>query len=157
MSTSLIVRPPLLVLRQGIAAALDASGGPISEAAGRLTSPLAGNAKWVSGTIASLAISGTATVIFDLGLDWQQYGLLQLTVTGTAALSAITERASDDGATDAQDLIASSGVPLVLTLAAAGQAQGVALVAGRYVRVAITNGGTAQGAGAGVRLVALPA
>lgn len=111
---------------------------------------------WVSGALASLAISGTVVCVFDLGENWRDYSLLQLTVTGTAALASIAESASDDGATNAQDLIATSGVPLALVLSAAGQAQGVAMVAGRYVRIAITNGGTAQGAGANVRLVAMP-
>lgn len=112
---------------------------------------------WVSGVLAGAGAGAVRNIVFDLGLEWARYALAQITITGTAPLAGITERASDDGVTDAQDLIATSGVPLVLTLSAAGQAQGVAMVAGRYVRIGITNGPTAQGAGAGVRLVAMPA
>lgn len=113
---------------------------------------------WVptSNVLASAGAGAVRTMVFDLGDDWDLYSLLQITVTGTAALASITERASDDGATDAQDLLAPAGLPLVLTLPAAGSAQGLALVAGRFVRVAVTNGGSAQGAGAAVRLVAMP-
>lgn len=42
---------------------------------------------WVSGTPASLAASGTAVVVFDLGPNWMFYGLVQVLITPVAPSS----------------------------------------------------------------------
>jgi hypothetical protein len=116
----------------------------------------AGLPRWVSGTLASLAISGQAVVIFDLGDDFEQYSVVQISIKGTAALAGIAEDSSDDGVTKHQSLIATNGSAMSLVLSAAGETTGVGMVSGRYLILTLTNGATAQGAGAMVRVVLNP-
>ena len=110
---------------------------------------------WVDGTIASLPISTAVVVRFDLGPDWRQYPLLQLNIKTTQAIVSAAAYASDDGTTnDAPLQAASGGAPFFGT--AAGDMPVVVLAASRYVRVAVNNSTTIQGATAQVRLVAIP-
>lgn len=57
-------RVPVLVMEAGI--------GPVS--------PGGPDAGWVSGNLANLGPSATVQAVFDLGPDWDQYGLCQLNV-----------------------------------------------------------------------------
>lgn len=156
MPASLNISLPTLVLRSGVTLPIDGSG-PAQQSAGREALAGAGGAKWLSGNPASLAIGATSTIVFDLGADWQSYGLLQVAVRGTQALASINAYGSDDGTTTATPLCATSGSALAMTLAAAGDAVAAALPSGRFIIVVLVNGAAAQGATATVRLTAHPA
>ena len=155
MPASLSISLPVLVLLSGILAPID-GGGPAQQSAGREALPGAGGAKWVSGNPASLAISGTSTVVFDLGADWQLYGLLQFHIRGSQALASINAYGGDDVSAP-WSLCATTGSALALTLTAAGTVVATAIPTGRFVRIVIVNGATAQDTTAAVRLTAHPA
>jgi len=114
---------------------------------------------WVSGTLASLAISATATLVFDLGQDWAQYALAQINVKGTQAITSITAYGSDSATVTTTDrlLCATTGSALAMVLAAAGEVAATVLVSGRYIRIVIVNGGTAQASTAAVSVTQFPA
>jgi len=155
MPASLDISLPTLVLLSGVTLPIDGAG-PAQQSAGREALVGAGGAKWVSGNPASLAISGTSTVVFDLGSDWQCYGLLTLHARGSQALASISAFGGDDVAAP-WPLAATTGSALAMTLTAAGIAVATAMPTGRYVRVVLVNGATAQDATAAVRLTANPA
>jgi hypothetical protein len=111
-----------------------------------------------TGTLASLAASGTATLVFDLAAQdgstaWKQMCSVLLGISGGTASSGSSIKCywSDDGS-------ATDQVPAVPCYNAAGGAvnyTGGLDVAGmqlmvmkRYLRVVIVNGSTPQGAGA---------
>lgn len=151
------VRLPVLVLRQGVEAPLPDIDLSFSDSV-KLYGSRTGKPRWISGTIASLAISGAAKLIFDLGPDWHQYGLLAIAVKGNNAITSITCSASDDaGVSNASPLHSATGAGAVsLALAAAGDALALALPSGQYIVIDVVNGGTAQAATSNVRITAYP-
>ena len=120
---------------------------------------------WISGDIANLAASGVATIIFDLGPNWDQYNVVQLGVVPagpSSGLSGVSAFSSDDpnfnAALDVQ-LNNCWATAFGAVAAAINAAQSCAFSPmGRYFIVRATNadGANAQGAGAFVRLAAYP-
>jgi hypothetical protein len=120
---------------------------------------------WVSGDIASLAAAGTATLIFDLGPNWDQYNVVQLGFVPagpSSGLSGVAVYSSGDAAFNA-----AADPQLNYTWATAVGAASMAINApqsamfspmDRYLIVRATNadGVNAQGAGAFVALAAYP-
>lgn len=54
---------------------------------------------WVSGTPGGLAASGSADCIFDLGMNWDKYGLVQFTnsdISGSSGVTIAFARSSDN-------------------------------------------------------------
>ncbi len=121
-------------------------------------------AGWVSGTIASLAASASATMIFDLGPNWDQYPYVTVTVnpqgssSGLTALQVFGSRTTTD--TDVERLnfayATSFAGQSVAPTTANGVQSGIYRPAGRYVIVKATNadGTNAQGASASVAVTA---
>ena len=120
---------------------------------------------WISGDIAGLALSATATATFDLGPNWDQYNCVQVGVVPagpSSGLSAVQAFSSDDAtfnaATDVQ-LNNVWGATYAAISAAITTPQTCSFAPmGRYFIVRATNadGVNAQGAGAFVRLTAYP-
>lgn len=141
---------PNLSLRSGVSAIAGGGAGP----------------GWVSGEIASLAASGTATVIFDLGPNWQAYGSVQIAVVPagpSSGLSNVTVRSSDDAtfsATADPTLNSTNATTFGTGIAASVTTPQSSFVApmGRFLGVIATNadGVNAQGATAFVQICAYP-
>jgi len=121
---------------------------------------------WVSGDIASLAASGTATLVFDLGPNWDQYNVVQVAVVPagpSSGLSGVAVYSSADAAfsaaTDPQ-LNYTWGVSFGPAAGAAVTTPQSAMFSpmDRYLIVRATNADAvnAQGAGAFVQLAASP-
>jgi hypothetical protein len=141
-------QPSILKMRSGVAAVADGNGPG-----------------WVSGGIASLALSATATIVFDLGPNWDQYNVVQLGVVPagpSSGLSGVAAYSSDDAVFNA-----AADVQLNTCWATSFGAVSAAVNApqscafnpmGRYFIVRATNadGVNAQGAGAFVQLCAYP-
>lgn len=120
---------------------------------------------WVSGDIASLVALAVATIVFDLGPNWDQYPVIQVGVMPagpSSGLSAFSVSSSDNAVYSA-----ATDLPLNNVWATAMGSISVAVAApqtgsfspmGRYVIVRATNADAvnAQGAGAFVRLCAYP-
>lgn len=121
---------------------------------------------WVSGDIAALAAAGTATVVFDLGPNWDQYNVVQVALVPagpSSGLNAVAAYSSPDATFNA-----AVDPQLNYTWATAfGPAAGAAVATpqaamfspmDRYLIVRATNadGVNAQGAGAFVQLAAHP-
>jgi hypothetical protein len=116
---------------------------------------------WVSGDIAALAAAGTATIVFDLGPNWDQYNVVQLAVVPagpSSGLSGVAVYSSDD-----TNFNAAVDPQLNYTWATAVGAASMAIAApqsamftpqSRYMIVRATNadGANAQGAGAFMQL-----
>ena len=121
---------------------------------------------WVSGDIASLAAAGAATVIFDLGPNWDQYNVVQVALVPagpSSGLSGVAAYSSADPAFNAaQDpqLNYTWGTSFGPAAGAAAAAPQSAMFTpmDRYLIVRATNadGANAQGAGAFVQLSAHP-
>lgn len=120
---------------------------------------------WVSGDIASLALSATATAIFDLGPNWDQYNCVQVGVVPagpSSGLSAVQAFSSDDAAfTAATDVQLNNvwGATFGAISAAVTTPQTCSFAPmGRYFIVRATNADAvnAQGAGAFLRVTAYP-
>jgi hypothetical protein len=120
---------------------------------------------WVSGDIASLALSATATVIFDLGPNWDQYNCVQVGVVPAApssGLSAVQAFSSDDAVFSATSDVQLNNVwgATYGALSAAITTPQTCIFApmGRYFIVRATNadGVNAQGATAFIRITAYP-
>jgi hypothetical protein len=99
---------------------------------------------WVSGYIASLAALGVATVVFDLGPNFDQYVIVQYAVSPlgpSSGLSAVAAFSSD-----------------TIALDASGPASILARPMGRYFIVQATNADAvnALGAASFVRISAYP-
>lgn len=150
MTRPAVNRPPVVVM--------ETDANPVSAGGG-----VAG---WVSGSPAALADGAGATVVFDLGPDWQQYVVAQIVVLSTAAggsLSAIQDYGSDTpGITSArrmkEALAAGSTTTFLTVTSAVGPQAHYVRPIGRYVVMSMTNTATfgAQGAGAKVTLAAYP-
>ncbi|UOF78618.1 hypothetical protein [Bacteriophage sp.] len=142
-------QPSILKMRSGAAAV--AGGGTIPG--------------WVSGDIASLAASATATIVFDLGPNWDQYNVVQVGVVPagpSSGLSGVAAYSSDDAAFNAAQDIQLNNVwgatfGAISAAVAAPQTTSFAPM-GRYFIVRATNadGANAQGAGAFVAICAYP-
>lgn len=125
-------------------------------------------AGWVSGTPAGLAPSAFVNVTFDLGPDWDQYGVCEIVITPqgpSSGFSNIVFYGSDTAAvtsTSRRRASNTTGGPSVFFIASLTTAGGVQLVsmrpAGRYVITTLNNAdaGAAIGASAKVQLVAYP-
>lgn len=120
---------------------------------------------WVSGDIASLALSATATLVFDLGPNWDQYNVVQVGVVPAApssGLSAVQAYSSDDAVFNATtDVLLNNvwGATYAGISAAVATPQTCSFAPmGRYFIVRATNadGVNAQGATAFVRITAYP-
>lgn len=141
-------QPSILKMRSGVSA-VAAGNGP----------------GWVSGDIASLAASGTATLIFDLGPNWDQYNVVQVGVVPagpSSGLSGVAAYSSDD-----VTFSAAADVQLNNCWATSFGAISAAITTpqscafnpmGRYFILRATNadGANAQGAGAFVQVCAYP-
>jgi hypothetical protein len=120
---------------------------------------------WVSGDIAALAAAGTATVVFDLGPNWDQYNVVQVALVPagpSSGLSGVSVHSSADAsfnaATDPQ-LNYTWGTPFGAAAVAMSVPQSAMFSPmDRYLIVRATNadGVNAQGAGAFVQLAAYP-
>lgn len=120
---------------------------------------------WISGDIASLAAAGTATIVFDLGPNWDQYGVVQLAFVPagpSSGLSGVAVYSSSDAA-----FSAATDPQLNYTWATAVGAASMAITTpqsamfspmDRYMIIRATNadGANPQGAGAFVALAAYP-
>ena len=142
-------QPSILKMRSGVAAV--AGGGSIPG--------------WVSGDIAGLALSATATIVFDLGPNWDQYNVVQIGVVPagpSSGLSAVKAFSSDDAVLNAASDVALNNcwaTAFGVVSAAVNTPQSCAFnPMGRYFIVQATNadGVNAQGAGAFVQLCAYP-
>lgn len=120
---------------------------------------------WISGDIASLALSATATLVFDLGPNWDQYNCVQVGVIPagpSSGLSAVQAFSSDDAAFSAATDIQLNnvwGATYGAISAAITTPQTCSFAPmGRYFIVRATNadGVNAQGATAFVRITAYP-
>lgn len=120
---------------------------------------------WVSGDIASLALSATATLVFDLGPNWDQYNVVQVGVVPAApssGLSAVKAYSSDDAVFSATtDVLLNNvwGATYAGISAAITTPQTCSFAPmGRYFIVQATNADAvnAQGATAFVRVTAYP-
>lgn len=110
---------------------------------------------WLSGNPASLGSNGVVTSVFDLGPQWNQYGLLQATLKGSQAISAVLH-CGDNGTTIVAPLMGVNALGAALSLAGAGFAQALVLPSGRYVHAVVTSGAIAQDATCSVRLTTYP-
>ena len=142
-------RPPVLVMETDV--------NPVA----------AGNGPgWVSGTPANLADGASVVCVFDLGPDWGQYTVAQISTKSTVAtsLSAVQVAGSDNttwsdnrrcrsltNASDAQTLYATVNT-------AGGAQQSLVKPSGRYLLVSITNTAAAgaQGASSKVAVTVYP-
>lgn len=120
---------------------------------------------WISGDIASLAAAGTATIVFDLGPNWDQYNVVQLAVVPagpSSGLSGVAAYSSNDAS-----FSAAADPQLNYTWATSFGVASAAINApqsamfspmDRYLIVRATNadGVNPQGAGAFVQLAAYP-
>jgi hypothetical protein len=141
-------QPSILKMRSGVAA-VGAGNGP----------------GWVSGDLASLALSATATIVFDLGPNWDQYNVVQLAVVPagpSSGLTAVKAFSSDDAVLSAATDVAlnncwATTFGVISAAVAAPQSCDFSPM-GRYFIVQATNadGVNAQGAGAFVQLCAYP-
>ncbi len=120
---------------------------------------------WVSGDIAALAAAGTATIIFDLGPNWDQYNVVQLAVVPAGPSSGLSGVAAYSSADPAFNAAADPQLNYTWSTsfgvaAAAINAPQAAMFSpmDRYLIVRATNadGANAQGAGAFVQLAAYP-
>lgn len=116
-------------------------------------------AGWVSGTIASLAASGTATIIFDLGADWVYYPFVRIYVNALAPSSGLINTSVNSAATVGGTLLrqgfmdTDSVSTTYLTFASANGPQTVDFrPMGRYVYISATNGDGANALGASSRI-----
>ena len=119
---------------------------------------------WVSGQIASLALSGSATTLFDIGPNWDRYNRVTFTVFPQApstGLTAIIVSGSDTVALNNErrprDINASApGSVNFAATSAAGSVSFSVRPIGRFVHVQATNadGTAAQGAAAKITMVA---
>lgn len=126
----------------------------------------AGPAGWVSGNPAGLAAGAAADVIFDLGADWDQYGVFCLTMSskGPAAQFASVQISSgpvaayDDASRVNYANSAGLNAAYITSLLTANGAMEASFRArGRYVCVRMANeASNAQGAGAVCKLTAYP-
>lgn len=142
-------QPSIMKMRSGVAA-VAAGNGP----------------GWVSGDIASLAASATATIVFDLGPNWDQYGVVQLAVVPAGPSSGL----SNVKAFSSADAVLSAAADPQLNYTwgtSFGPAAGAAITApqsamfspmDRYFIVQATNADAvnAQGAGAFMQLAMNP-
>ena len=120
---------------------------------------------WVSGDIASLVALAVATIVFDLGPNWDQYNVVQVGVVPagpSSGLTAVSVFSSDDAtfnaATDVQlNNVWATTFGVVSVAIAAPQSSGFSPM-GRYLIVRATNvdAVNAQGAAAFVRVTAYP-
>src|SRR5574343_1610368 len=118
---------------------------------------------WISGDIAALAASATATMVFDRGPQWGQYNCVQVAVVPagpSSGLNAVSAFSSDDAtfaaASDVQ-LNNVWGATFGAISAAVNAAQSTIFAPmGRYFIVRATNADAvnAQGAGAFVQICA---
>lgn len=120
---------------------------------------------WVNGDIASLAAAGTATIIFDLGPNWDQYNVVQVALVPagpSSGLSGVAAYSSADPAFSAAadpQLNYTWGTSFGAAAAAMSAPQSAMFSPmDRYLIVRATNadGANAQGAGAFVQLAAYP-
>lgn len=120
---------------------------------------------WVSGDIASLVALAVATLVFDLGPNWDQYPVIQVGVMPAApssGLSAFQVYSSDDAVFSATADLPLNNVWATtlgsISAAVATPQTGSFSPMGRYVIVRATNADAvnAQGAGAFVRVCAYP-
>lgn len=147
MTTPVFRRQPVLVMETGIN---QVPGGA--------------QAGWVSGNPAGLADGATATVVFDLGPQWDQYPVIGLSVqpVGATGFSAVQAFGSDTTAVNSARRLtggfSASGAPSAL-LASILSADGASSIAlrpmGRYVVVQMTN--TAAGGAMGASKATLAA
>lgn len=120
---------------------------------------------WVSGDIASLAAAGTATIVFDLGPNWDQYNCVQVGVVPagpSSGLSGVSAYSSDDAsfnaALDVQLNNVWGATFGAISAAVAAPQSTIFAPMGRYFIVRATNadGANSQGAGAFVQICAYP-
>lgn len=117
------------------------------------------DAGWVSGTIASLAASGTATIIFDLGADWVFYPYVRIYFTALAPSSGLINTSVNSSATIGGTLLRQGFIDTdsvsttYLTLASANGPQTADIrPMGRYIYISATNGDGANALGATSRI-----
>lgn len=126
---------------------------------------------WVSGTPASLADGASATVIFDMGINWRHYGTVALSILSTTATSLsdiqvisadtaalpspVTKRLKELNTPTSGTALAGS---LYVVTTANGSQSGLFRPMGRYVIVRCTNtaAGGVQGAGSKICFAAYP-
>lgn len=147
---AMIEKPPVMMMRAGVSQV--AAGGQL--------------AGWVSGNPASMAAAATVDCVFDLGPDWDQYGLVSIVMVSTAPAASYQGVAVSGGNTPAYDNAlrmgfansAGSGSIYVTNVTTTGGGNNVMVRPhGRYVIVKMTNdAANPQGAGASVSLIAYP-
>lgn len=143
-------KPPVLAMAAGGVAV--AAGGSV--------------AGWVSGNPANLAAGATVDVIFDLGPDWDQYGLFGILMSSKAPATQYTSVQISSGPAPVYDdtlrvnYANSTGLNAAYITSATtanGAMEGLFRSKGRYVGVRFQNEATnPQGAGASCKLSAWP-
>ena len=147
MTTAVFRRQPVLVMETGIN---QVPGGA--------------QAGWVSGNPAGLADGAIATVVFDLGPEWDQYPVAGLSVfaVGATSLSAVTVHGSDTTVSNSSRRLTGGFTPsasfsqIFATLNSVNGCQSIVIrPMGRYLIVQMTN--TAAGGAMGASKVTLAA
>jgi len=118
-----------------------------------------GEAGWITGTIASLAASGAATVQFDLGADWVFYPFIRLFILWAAPSSGTVNMqvhsADTAGATTRRigPIDMDSINTTFLTVSSASGPQTIDLrPMGRYLTITATNNDGANAVGSTARI-----
>jgi len=112
---------------------------------------------WKSGQLANLGANATQTVVFDLGPNWNEYRQMMLSIVSTQAITNTTFSVSDDGQNAAHPAYAASlNAVLGPNINAAGTWCYCVVIDARYLILTFTNGPSAQGATASVRLAVMP-
>lgn len=119
------------------------------------------SAGWVSGSIASLAASGTANCIFDLGPTWRDMSLATIAVTPagpSSGLNAVSISSSNTAAADTtrklKDVATAgpSAISATITVATGCQ-QFMVRPMGRFLVVTATNADGVNALGASSKVV----
>ena len=140
MTTPVYRRQPTLVMETDVA---QVAGG--------------GRAGWVSGSPSGLAAATSVTVIFDLGPEWDQYGLVDLAffpVAPSSGFSNVSAAGSDTAALNSArklQLVASTALGNLFSaslLSTNGALGATARPMGRYVILLLTNADATNALGA---------
>ncbi len=109
--------------------------------------------------LANLPVNTSAVLVFDLGVDWDQYGWVSIGIQpSTNPTGSIFAAGSDDGSSANGLLVMASNAEFWLASAAAGNTIcRLCRPRGRYIRLTVNAGSTGpQGAASRVYVTAYP-
>lgn len=107
---------------------------------------------YASGAIAAIAAAGTATVVFDLGEDWQKFTSIQISLAAAGLTGNVAAYAGDTPTPTTTRPVADllSGAAMAGLPLSSGNLVALVPPMGRYLYLVVANSGGSPYAGPGV-------